>query len=118
MNAHGGASKPGDPTEIRALQLALGEEAAARVAVCATKSMHGHCMGATGALEAAITALALQEGLVPPTINLTELDPACMGVDHVANAARPAELRVAMSTSFGLGGHNAALLMTRAGDGA
>jgi 3-oxoacyl-[acyl-carrier-protein] synthase II len=117
VNAHGGASQPGDPTEVRALQLALGEEAAARVAVSATKSMHGHCMGATGALEAAITALALREGLVPPTINLAELDPACLGVDHVANAARPADLRVAISTSFGLGGHNAALVMTRAGDG-
>ena len=96
VNAHGGASQPGDPTEVRALQLALGEEAAARVAVSATKSMHGHCMGATGALEAAITALALREGVVPPTINLHDLDPACGGVDHVANAARPADLRVAM----------------------
>jgi 3-oxoacyl-[acyl-carrier-protein] synthase II len=117
VNAHGGASKPGDPTEMRALKLALGEEAAARVAVSATKSMHGHCMGATGALEAAITALALREGLVPPTINLGEVDPECAGVDHVANAARPADLRVAMSTSFGLGGHNSALVMTRAEDG-
>jgi 3-oxoacyl-[acyl-carrier-protein] synthase II len=117
VNAHGGASKPGDPTELLALRLALGDEAAARVAVSATKSMHGHCMGATGALEAAITALAVREGLVPPTINLTELDPACGGVDHVANAARPADLRVAMSTSFGLGGHNAALIVTRAEDG-
>jgi 3-oxoacyl-[acyl-carrier-protein] synthase II len=87
------------------------------VAVSATKSMHGHCMGATGALEAAITALALRESVVPPTINLHDLDPACGGVDHVANAARPADLRVAMSTSFGLGGHNSALVMTRAGDG-
>ena len=117
VNAHGGASKPGDPTELLALRLALGDEAAARVAVSATKSMHGHCMGATGALEAAITALAVREGLVPPTINLTELDPACGGVDHVANAARPADLRVAMSTSFGLGGHNAALIVTRAENG-
>jgi 3-oxoacyl-[acyl-carrier-protein] synthase II len=116
VNAHGGASKSGDPTELRALKLALGEEAASRVAVSGTKSMHGHCMGATGALEAAITALALREGLVPPTINLREVDPECAGVDHVANAARPADLRVAISTSFGLGGHNAALVMTRAGE--
>ncbi len=113
VNAHGGASKPGDPAELRALKVALGEEAAARVAVSSTKSMHGHCMGATGALEAAITALALREGVVPPTINLREVDPACLGVDHVANAARPADLRVAMSTSFGLGGHNSALVLTR-----
>ena len=108
------ASKPGDPAEVRMLQLALGEEVAARVAVSATKSMHGHCMGATGALEAAITALALQEGLMPPTLNLHEIDEECIGVDHVANTARPADIRVAMSTSFGLGGHNAALALTRA----
>lgn len=117
VNAHGGGSRPGDPTELRALRLALGDEAAARVAVSATKSMHGHCMGATGALEAAITALALREGLVPPTINLHEVDTTCLGVDHVANEARPADLRVAMSTSFGLGGHNSALVLTRAEDG-
>lgn len=117
VNAHGGASKPGDPAEVRLLQLALGEEAAARVAVSATKSMHGHCMGATGALEAAITALAVREGLIPPTINLHDVDPDCVGVDHVANVARRADVRVAMSTSFGLGGHNAALVLTRA-DGA
>jgi 3-oxoacyl-[acyl-carrier-protein] synthase II len=117
VNAHGGASRPGDPAEVRVLRLALGEEAAARVAVSATKSMHGHCMGAAGALEAAITALAVREGLVPPTINLAEIDPDCAGVDHVANAARRADLRVAMSTSFGLGGHNAALVLTRPEDG-
>jgi len=117
VNAHGGASKPGDPAEVRVLQLALGEEAAARVTVSATKSMHGHCMGATGALEAAITALALREGVVPPTINLHEVDPACVGVDHVANASRRADMRAAMSTSFGLGGHNSALVLTRAEDG-
>ena len=113
VNAHGGASRPGDPAEVRLLQLALGEEAAARVAVSATKSMHGHCMGATGALEAAITGLALQEGVIPPTVNLHDLDPECVGVDHVANTARTADIRVAMSTSFGLGGHNAALVLTR-----
>jgi 3-oxoacyl-[acyl-carrier-protein] synthase II len=117
VNAHGGGSKPGDPAEVRLLQRALGEEAAARVLVSATKSMHGHCMGAAGGLEAAITALALREGVVPPTINLREVDPACAGVDHVANTARRADLRVAMSTSFGLGGHNAALVLTRAEDG-
>ena len=117
VNAHGGGSKPGDPAEVKLLQLALGEEAAARVAVSATKSMHGHCMGATGALEAAITALALREGVVPPTINLDEVDPACAGVDHVANTARRLDLRVALSTSFGLGGHNSVLALTRAEDG-
>jgi 3-oxoacyl-[acyl-carrier-protein] synthase II len=70
-------------------------------------------MGATGALEAAITALALKESMLPPTINLHTVDPACEGVDHVANVARPAELEVALSASYGLGGHNAVLAMTR-----
>lgn len=118
VNAHGGASKPGDPAEVRMLQIVLGEEVAARVAVSATKSMHGHCMGATGALEAAITALALHESILPPTINLHTVDPACVGVDHVANVARPADIRVALSASYGLGGHNAVLALTRYANGA
>lgn len=113
LNAHGGASRPGDPAEVLMLKTVLGEEAAARVAVSATKSMHGHCMGATGALEAAITALAIHESVLPPTINLHEVDPACAGVDHVANASRPADVRVALSASYGLGGHNAVLALTR-----
>lgn len=112
VNAHGGASQPGDPTELAALRSVLGDEAAARATVTATKSMHGHCMGATGALEAAITALTLREGLVPPTLNLTDLDPACAGVDHVTGTARRVDVDVAVSTSFGLGGHNAALVLT------
>jgi 3-oxoacyl-[acyl-carrier-protein] synthase II len=113
VNAHGGASQPGDPAEVRMLQIVLGEDVAAGVAVSATKSMHGHCMGATGALEAAITGLALHESMLPPTINLHTIDPACVGVDHVANVARPADLRVALSASYGLGGHNAVLALTR-----
>jgi 3-oxoacyl-[acyl-carrier-protein] synthase II len=117
VNAHGGASQPGDPAEVRMLQIALGEDVASRVAVSATKSMHGHCMGATGALEAAITGLALRESVLPPTINLTTIDPACAGVDHVANASRPADIRVALSASYGLGGHNAVLALTRYTDG-
>ncbi len=118
VNAHGGASKPGDPAEVRMLKLVLGEEVASRVAVSATKSMHGHCMGATGALEAAITGLAVHEGVLPPTINLHTVDPECAGVDHVANASRPADVRVALSASYGLGGHNAVLALTRLDDGA
>jgi 3-oxoacyl-[acyl-carrier-protein] synthase II len=117
VNAHGGASQPGDPAEVRMLQIVLGEDVAARVAVSATKSMHGHCMGATGALEAAITGLALRESVLPPTINLSTIDPACVGVDHVANTSRPADIRVALSASYGLGGHNAVLALTRYEDG-
>ena len=117
VNAHGGASKPGDPAEVRMLKRVLGEEVASRVAVSATKSMHGHCMGATGALEAAITGLAVHEGVLPPTINLQTIDPECEGVDHVANRSRPADVRVALSASYGLGGHNAVLALTRLDDG-
>ena len=92
-----------------------GRGGAARVAVSATKSMHGHCMGATGALEAAITALALQEGDASRRRSTsTRSTRRASGVDHVANTARPADIRVALSASYGLGGHNAVLALTRA----
>jgi len=110
INAHGGASRPGDPSEIAAMRHVLGDAHAAVTAVSATKAMHGHCMGATGALEATLTALAVAEGRIPPTINLRDLDPDCAGVDHVVGAARGARLRAALSTNSGLGGHNAALV--------
>ena len=81
--------------------------------------MHGHCMGATGALEAAITGLAVKEGVMPPTINLGTIDAECMGVDPIANEARRADIRVALSANYGLGGHNAVLALTKhAEDGA
>jgi 3-oxoacyl-[acyl-carrier-protein] synthase II len=116
VNAHGGGSQPGDPAEIAVLRAALGEHAA-KVAVSATKPMHGHCMAATGAMETALTALALRDGLIPPTLNLSEVDPTCAGVDHVTGSARRADLDVAMTTSFGLGGHNCALVLTRDEEG-
>jgi 3-oxoacyl-[acyl-carrier-protein] synthase II len=113
VNAHGGASRPGDPSEVAAIRTALGAEVAARTPVSATKSMHGHCMGATGAVEGVLTALALLDGRLPPTINLTDVDPACTGVDHVAGSSRAVDLRAALSTNNGLGGHNAAVVLTR-----
>lgn len=113
VNAHGGASRPGDPSEVRAIRLALGDEAAARTPVSATKSMHGHCMGATGAIEGALTALAVATGTIPPTINLDEPDPECAGVDHVRGGARTADVPAALSSNNGLGGHNAAVVLTR-----
>lgn len=111
VNAHGGASRPGDPSEVSAIRQALGDAVAARTAVSATKAMHGHCMGATGAIEAALTALAVSEGRIPPTINLTHVDPSCAGVDHVIGAARSVPLGAAMSSNNGLGGHNAAIVL-------
>lgn len=113
VNAHGGGSRVGDAREIAMLKAALGEDVAARVAVSGTKGMHGHCMGATGALEAAITSLAIHEQALPPTINLEDLDPDCTGVDHVRHSARPARIDVALSANYGLGGHNAVLALRR-----
>jgi 3-oxoacyl-[acyl-carrier-protein] synthase II len=110
VNAHATATPVGDPSEIRALRLALGDEAAARTMVSSTKSMHGHCLGAAGGVEGALTAMAIARGIVPPTINLTDLDPACAGVDHVANEAREARVDVAVPSAFGFGGHNAILV--------
>jgi 3-oxoacyl-[acyl-carrier-protein] synthase II len=109
VNAHGTSTPTGDPVEISAIRQLLGDARAAEVRVSSTKSMHGHGMGAAGGFEALLTALAIREGAIPPTINLDALDPACAGVDHVANEARHEPVRVALSNSFGFGGHNAVL---------
>ena len=113
INVHGTSTPVGDPSEIRVIQTALGEEVAAGVKVSSTKSMHGHCLGATGGVEAAISAMAIRAGVIPPTINLHDLDPACAGVDHVANVPREASVGVALSNGFGFGGHNATIAMAR-----
>lgn len=112
VNAHATSTVAGDASEVHGIITALGAEQAARVAVSATKSMHGHCLGATGALEASLTALAIAHQTVPPTINLTSLDPDCVGVDHV-RTARTQTVRTALCSGFGFGGHNAVLAMTR-----
>ncbi len=113
VNAHATSTPVGDKSEIRTLRRALGDEVAARTMVSSTKSMHGHCLGAAGGVEGALTALTIREGIVPPTINLHEVDPDCVGVDHVANVARTADVRIAVSTAFGFGGHNAILVLGR-----
>jgi len=113
VNAHGTSTPVGDPSEIRVIKAALGEEKAASTMVSSTKSMHGHTLGAAGGLEAALTALAVRDGVVPPTINVTDLDPECAGVDHVLGEAREADVRVALSNVFGFGGHNATLALRR-----
>ena len=113
VSTHGGGSQPGDPAEIAAIAGALGPDVAAGVPVSATKSMHGHCMGGTGALEAALTALAIHDEQLPPTINLERPARECEGVEHIAGAARRARVDVALSTSFGLGGQNAVLCLRR-----
>ena len=108
VNAHGTATPEGDPVEIEALRSVFGDRAE-RLAVSATKSLHGHLLGAAGALEAIITVLALRDGAIPPTAHLEHLDPACAGVDHVATARHQQPLRAALASSFAFGGSNAVL---------
>ena len=107
INAHGTATRANDVTETAAIKSALGH-AAYRIPVSSTKSMHGHAMGASGAIEAACSLLALNEGFLPPTINLTAPDPEC-DLDYVPNAARPARVRLFLSNSFAFGGMNGVL---------
>jgi 3-oxoacyl-[acyl-carrier-protein] synthase II len=112
INAHATSTLAGDASEINGIVTALGADRASRVAVSATKSMHGHCLGAAGALETALTVLAIADQIVPPTINLDNLDPACIGVDHV-RAARARTIETALCSGFGFGGHNAVLAITK-----
>ena len=107
INAHGTATLANDPTETRAIRMVFGTHAD-RLAVSSTKSMHGHALGAAGALEALATVLALRDGLLPPTANYTAPDPAC-DLDVVPNVARRAEVECALSNSFAFGGLNAVL---------
>jgi 3-oxoacyl-[acyl-carrier-protein] synthase II len=111
INAHGTSTPLGDAMETTAIKLALGEHAR-KVMISSNKSIFGHCLGAAGGLEAAATVLAMEAGEIPPTINLDNPDPAC-DLDYVANTARKATVNVAMSNSFGFGGHNAAIVFRR-----
>lgn len=108
INAHGTATAEGDPVEITALKAVFGERAS-HLAVSATKSMHGHQLGAAGAIEAIVTVLALREQAIPPTAHLKSLDPGCVGVDHVITGRSEQPLRAALSNSFAFGGSNAVL---------
>ncbi len=107
INAHGTGTPANDPTEICAIRMLFGGQAG-RLAVSSTKSMHGHALGAAGALEAAATLLALRHGILPPTANFTEADPQC-DLDVVPNTARRAVVEYALSNSFAFGGLNAVL---------
>jgi 3-oxoacyl-[acyl-carrier-protein] synthase II len=113
VNAHGSSTPLNDKTETLAFKSAFGAHAS-RLAVSGTKGYYGHPLGASGAIEAAVTALALAREWLPPTLNLTVRDPDC-DLDYVAGAGAPRRAEVAVSNSFGFGGINAAIVMRRAG---
>jgi 3-oxoacyl-[acyl-carrier-protein] synthase II len=109
VNAHGSSTPLNDPTETLAIKRVFGDHAY-RIPVSSTKGYYGHALGASGAIEAAICALALRNRWVPPTVNLKTPDEAC-DLDYVPSAGRPADLDVVVSNSFGFGGINAAIVM-------
>lgn len=111
VNAHGTGTRLNDATETAVLKAVFGEHAR-RLAVSSTKSMHGHVMGGTGAVEMVATVLAIERSVIPPTANYTTPDPEC-DLDYVPNVARQAPVRIAISNSFAFGGLNAVLLVRR-----
>jgi nodulation protein E len=113
LNAHGTGTPANDPVECQAIAAVFGSH---RPAISSTKSMHGHTLGAAGAMEAVATVLALRHGLLPPTANSLDLDPECPG-DHVLGTAREARVEAALSNSFAFGGLNAVVAFRRAGRG-
>jgi 3-oxoacyl-[acyl-carrier-protein] synthase II len=111
INVHGTSTPRGDVVETIATKTVFGEHAR-KLALSSTKSMTGHLLGASGGLEAGIVALAIRDQILPPTINQEDPDPEC-DLDCVPNRARRAEVRYAISNSFGFGGTNGALLFKR-----
>jgi nodulation protein E len=111
INAHGTGTAANDMTETKAIHTVFGDHAK-RLAISSTKSMHGHALGAAGAIELAATIIALRQGFIPPTANFTEPDPQC-DLDYVPNEARAQQVAVAMSNSFAFGGQNAVLTLRR-----
>jgi 3-oxoacyl-[acyl-carrier-protein] synthase II len=112
INAHGTSTPLGDASETRVIKLALGEENAYRTPVSSTKGATGHCLGAAGAVEAMFSILAIDRGVLPPTINYEDPDPKC-DLDYIPNESRDTDVRVSVSNSFGFGGHNATIVIRR-----
>jgi 3-oxoacyl-[acyl-carrier-protein] synthase II len=113
LNAHGTSTEVGDITELVAIDKVFGAHARKGLMVSSTKSMTGHLLGAAGGLEAVISALAIQDGIVPPTINLDDPDEQAAGFDLVPHEARRRKLNIVLSNSFGFGGTNVALVLKR-----
>ncbi|MGF7048694.1 3-oxoacyl-[acyl-carrier-protein] synthase II [Paenibacillus sp. DS2015] len=111
INAHGTSTPVGDKSETKGIKMALGDHAY-KVAVSSTKSMTGHLLGAAGGVEAIICALSIQNQTLVPTMNLDDPDPEC-DLDYVPNVPRQADIQVAMSNSFGFGGHNATIILKK-----
>ncbi|HEU5011067.1 MAG TPA: beta-ketoacyl-ACP synthase II [Roseiflexaceae bacterium] len=111
INAHATSTNAGDTAETQAIKTLLGERAY-QVPVSSSKSQFGHLVGAAGAIEAVVSVLAMQNNIIPPTINYQHPDPAC-DLDYVVNASRPGTLDIVMSNSFGFGGHNVTLIFKR-----
>ena len=113
-NAHGTSTKINDPSETNMIKLAFGEEAARKLKISSTKSMHGHCLGATGAIEAMICVKAINDSYVPATINLDEPDvEGGCDLDYVPNKGIEMNVDAAMSANFGFGGHNGAIIIKK-----
>ena len=112
INAHGTGTPLNDKGETLAIKKALGEEEARRAVISSTKSMHGHMLGATGAVELIISALALKNGIVPPTLHLDQPDPEC-DLDYTPNTARKYQADIAISNTFGFGGQNATVALRK-----
>jgi 3-oxoacyl-[acyl-carrier-protein] synthase II len=113
INAHGTSTQLNDKMETQAIKAVFGEDAY-KTPVSSTKSMTGHLIGGAGAIEASFCILAINNNIIPPTINLQNQDPVC-DLDYVPNQARKAEVNIALSNSFGFGGHNSTLIIGRYG---
>ena len=112
INAHGTGTPLNDKGETAAIKKALGEEEARKAVISSTKSMHGHMLGATGAVELIISAMALKEGIIPPTIHLDEPDPEC-DLDYTPHTARQYQADIAISNTFGFGGQNSTVALRK-----
>jgi 3-oxoacyl-[acyl-carrier-protein] synthase II len=111
VNAHGTSTPMGDVGELIAIRKVYGDHATDALAVSSTKSMTGHLLGAAGGLEPVLCVLAMRDGLIPPTVNLDDPDPAGEGMNLVPNAAQERPIRALMNNSFGFGGTNCALVL-------